>query len=273
MVAQATATKQPVPALKEVPYSNRLKKQIKVVARAHTKVARVREYHHRKIARVLARQYRRFACEEHGVKFMFANRRTARAAADRAIFSLKKRAEATLGRRYSGVANRREGVGGNSQTCLCGAPTPKDLSDRIHRCAACGLGLGKEPAGRDHVSANIAQVIAFGTISDTLTAKYPAGRQPVVTRGGSEGRSGESPAAGPQATATLESPRKRGSSASGVTRDGEPALGGETVVNRPGNGVLPTEPTTRRSGGRARTVRMARRKPGGLSVAGDRPLP
>lgn len=39
---------------------------------------------------------------------------------------------------------------GTSQTCLCGAPAPKTLSQRWHECTACGLS-----AARDHVSAQL----------------------------------------------------------------------------------------------------------------------
>ena len=39
---------------------------------------------------------------------------------------------------------------GTSQTCLCGERVPKTLSDRWHRCPACGLS-----ASRDHVSAQV----------------------------------------------------------------------------------------------------------------------
>jgi putative transposase len=39
---------------------------------------------------------------------------------------------------------------GTSQTCPCGAHTPKTLSQRWHQCAACGLS-----AARDHVSAQL----------------------------------------------------------------------------------------------------------------------
>jgi putative transposase len=39
---------------------------------------------------------------------------------------------------------------GTSQTCTCGAHTPKTLSQRWHQCVACGLS-----AARDHVSAQL----------------------------------------------------------------------------------------------------------------------
>ena len=144
--------------LKEIPYSNRLKSQIKKVAKIHTKVGNIREYHHFKIASVLESKYRCVAIEEHGVKFMFKNRKIAKSAAERGISSLKIKIKSKLGLRYVGTSNSRKGIGGNSQTCVCGASVPKDLSVRVHQCESCGLN-----AGRDLVSANIVELIAFGT--------------------------------------------------------------------------------------------------------------
>lgn len=46
---------------------------------------------------------------------------------------------------------------GTSQTCLCGASTPKTLSQRWHECLSCGLS-----AGRDHVSAQVILNRALG---------------------------------------------------------------------------------------------------------------
>ncbi|MCL6478534.1 MAG: transposase [Peptococcaceae bacterium] len=40
--------------------------------------------------------------------------------------------------------------GGTSQTCVCGAHVPKDLSVRLHKCPECGL-----VADRDVVSAMV----------------------------------------------------------------------------------------------------------------------
>jgi hypothetical protein len=51
-----------------------------------------------------------------------------------------------LGKRYIATPNQTEN-GGNSQTCICGAPVPKELKDRIHHCPVCGL-----TARRDHVA-------------------------------------------------------------------------------------------------------------------------
>jgi len=90
------------------------------------------------------------------------NRRLARAAADRALSGRKQALKSALGPRLEMVPNRRPGIGGNSQTCLCGATVRKTLRDRWHECSTCGLS-----APRDLVSANIVEMIAFGTT--TLT--------------------------------------------------------------------------------------------------------
>lgn len=167
LVAEAKTEGKPVPSIKEVPYSNRLKNQIKVVAKLHTRVFNVRDYHHKKIASILNSKYNRVAIEEHGLQFMIRNRRLARSASDRAIGNQKLLIRSKLGNRYVATSNQRPGIGGNSQTCLCGESVQKELQDRIHQCPKCGL-----TADRDHVSANIVQLIAFGTISDTIKPLY-----------------------------------------------------------------------------------------------------
>ena len=177
------------PPLRELPYTNRLRAQLKVVAKLHTKVARGREYHHRKLACILDDSYRRVAVEEHSLAFMLRNRRLARAASDRAIAAMKHWLASKLGpSRYVPTANRRPGIGGNSQTCLCGAQVPKTLKDREHACPECGL-LGP----RDVVSANIVMQIAFGRnllrkVEEVVNSTKSAAGQVVVRRGGTKGR-------------------------------------------------------------------------------------
>ena len=148
---------EPLPALSEIPYSNRLKRSIKTVAKRHTDVKNQRKDAHNKIARRIEQTHRRVAVEEHGVRFMFKDRRTAKAAMDRGIFAFKQRMKAILGDRYVPVANHRPGIGGNSQTCVCGASVPKTLNVRVHDCKTCGL-----VDDRDTVSANIAMLIGLG---------------------------------------------------------------------------------------------------------------
>ena len=198
--------------LKAQPYSRRLARNIRKVAKIHTKVERIRDYEQKKIASRLADTVGRLAVEEHGLQFMIRNRRLARSASDRAIGAFKSTLAATFGPgRYVATANQRAGIGGNSQTCLCGGRVEKTLSDRVHVCLACGLA-----APRDMVSANIVQEIAFGTVSAEMRAvmaasqpERPVGGQPLVTRGGTEGALGESLRTERSARIALEAPVKR----------------------------------------------------------------
>jgi ribosomal protein L24E len=129
---------------------------------------------------------------------MLANRRTARAAADRAIGAFKGHLRAAVGQaRYVAVPNRRPGIGGNSQTCLCGAAVPKTLKERTHCCPACGL-----TAPRDQVSANIVMGCAFGT-----THLQPGAGHAFVRRGGTQVVGASAPSH--ECESTSEAPLKR----------------------------------------------------------------
>lgn len=141
-----------------LPLPNRLKRQIGRVGKVHAKAVNIRDHWHKLIARRTADRYGRVACEDHGLAFMIRNRRLARRASDRAIAGQKQALAAALGPRFVLVPNHRPGIGGNSQTCICDAQVPKTLKDRHHDCASCGLS-----APRDIVSANIVEMIAFGT--------------------------------------------------------------------------------------------------------------
>lgn len=171
---------QPDLKLSDIPLSKRLTKQIKVVAKNHTKIERIRDHGRKKTASIIADRYRKVAIEEHGLLFMFRNRKTSKSAMDRAIGKQKQLLKSKLGDRYIETSNQRPGIGGNSQTCLCGASVPKTLKERIHECPACGL-----TADRDHVSANIVKFKVFGSISQTLNfrGEIPATGQVVVRRG------------------------------------------------------------------------------------------
>jgi transposase len=168
----------PAPLKAATPYSNRLKRQIRRVAVIHTKIERIRRDQLRKLARRIEQNYRLVAVEEHGLEFMRRNRRTSRSVSDVAPGLFKQILKHALGpERYVGTPNRREGIGGNSQTCLCGMKVPKTLRERWHSCPSCGLS-----ADRDEVSANIAMRIAFGY----CTIKESVPGQGVVRRGESE---------------------------------------------------------------------------------------
>jgi putative transposase len=203
--AQAKVEGRPVSPLKDIPYSNRLKAQVKVIAKLHTKVDNIRDHHHKKNASVVASRYRKAAVEEHGVQFMIRNRKLAKVATDRAIHKQKLLLKSKLGKRYIAAPNQTEN-GGNSQTCTCGAPVPKELKDRIHRCPVCSL-----TAGRDHVAANIVSIIAFGVVSLTLGAgsHSPETGQVFVRRGEDKVLCGESRLCESESIPASESSGKR----------------------------------------------------------------
>lgn len=144
----------------KLPLPNRLKRQIAQVGKVHTKIANIRDHWHKLNARRIADRYNRVGLEDHGVMFMIRNRKLAKSASDRALSKQKHALKSALGDRLVLVPNQRLGIGGNSQTCLCGASVPKTLKDRWHECSECGLS-----APRDVVSANIVETIAFGTAS------------------------------------------------------------------------------------------------------------
>jgi transposase len=159
--ALAKASGKPATALRDYPRSNRLRDDIRRLAKAHTKVERCRGYEHAKIASILQNEYSQVALEEHGVQFMIRNSRLAKSASDRAIGNLKLRIKSTLApeRLFRVTTTDEQGVG-NSQACTCGAPVPKKLKDRIHACASCGR-IGD----RDVVAGDRVHVRTFGKVT------------------------------------------------------------------------------------------------------------
>ena len=159
--ALAKASCKPLTALRDYPRSNRLRDDIKRLAKAHTKVERSRGYDHAKIASIIQSEYSLVTLENHGVQFMIRNSRLAKSASDRAISSLKQRIKSTLApERIFLVSTTDENGGGNSQTCTCGAPAPKTLKDRIHACTSCG-----RMGDRDVVAGDRVHVRTFGRVT------------------------------------------------------------------------------------------------------------
>jgi len=201
------------------PLSHRLKKQIRRVAVLHTRIVCQRKDQLRKIARYIEQHYRLAAIEEHGIEFMRRNRRLARAVSDVAPGMLKQLLQNAPGERYIPTSNQRKGIGGNSQTCLCGHPVPKSLKDRWHNCPKCGLSLD-----RDVCSAKIVELIAFGSTEKISEAgrpqagPNPASGQDVVRRGADKGTGVNALGLGwaPNVAPAEESAVKRRSSAKAV---------------------------------------------------------
>jgi transposase len=214
-----------------LPRPNRLRRQIAAVGRAHTRVVNVRDHWHKVNARRVANAYDRVAYETHGLMFMIRNRKLARVASDRALAKQRHALASALGPRLVPVPNRREGVGGNSQTCVCGASVPKTLRDRWHHCPECGVS-----APRDVVSANIAELIAFGTHKLTTAP----GRGPTDVEGAtpqareSAPGTGEEPVRAPDETSTSRDLRSEVSNVGGfgLRRKARPVLIGPVPLGR-----------------------------------------
>jgi putative transposase len=121
------------------------RKAVMLLQRAHARVRNTRRNFHHQTARSLVDRYSVIFVEDLHIKGM-ARGMLAKSVSDAAwggfLQILRDKAE-EAGRAVLGV-----NPSGTSQTCTCGAPVPKTLSQRWHDCLACGLSLA-----RDHVSA------------------------------------------------------------------------------------------------------------------------
>jgi len=127
--------------------SNRRRKAVRELQRAHSRVTNQRRDFHHKLSHQLVNSYGLIAVEDLNVKGL-AGGMLAKSVHDAGWNSflqmLSYKAECA-GRKLVKVNPR-----GTSQTCTCGARVPKTLANRWHACPACGLS-----AGRDVVSAQV----------------------------------------------------------------------------------------------------------------------
>ena len=123
------------------------RKAVVLLQKAHAHVQNQRADFHHKTSRTLVETYGVIAVEDLNVKGL-ASGMLAKSVNDAgwSAFIGKLAYKAAEAGRQLVYVNPR----GTSQTCLCGAPVPKTLSQRWHRCEACGLS-----AARDHVSAQL----------------------------------------------------------------------------------------------------------------------
>jgi putative transposase len=119
-----------------------------LVAKAHRHVANQRKDFHHKTARKLVAAYDAIYHEDLAVRHMVRNHALAKSISDAGwaqfIAILTAKAE------EAGCVVVAVNPRGTSQTCICGALVPKDLSERWHQCPHCHLSLP-----RDQVSAMI----------------------------------------------------------------------------------------------------------------------
>jgi putative transposase len=125
------------------------RKAVGILQRAHAHVRNTRRNFHHQTARWLVERYSVVFVEDLNIKGMVRGM-LAKSVNDAAwggfLQILCDKAE-EAGRVVLGV-----NPSGTSQTCTCGAPVPKTLSQRWHECLACGLSLA-----RDHASALLIQ--------------------------------------------------------------------------------------------------------------------
>jgi putative transposase len=134
--------------------SHRRIKQRRRVARLHEKIASVRRDFQHQEAHKLVVAFDVLCHEDLALKNMVRNHSLARSISDAAwgqFIAILVGKAAGAGRRTVAVDPR-----GTSQTCVCGEPVPKDLSERWHHCPRCGLSLP-----RDHVSAMLIKALGL----------------------------------------------------------------------------------------------------------------
>jgi putative transposase len=127
--------------------SNRRRKAVRLLQRAHAHAANQRRDFQHKLSRQLVNEYGVIAVEDLSIQGLaggMLGKSVHDAGWNSFMQKLSYKAECA-GRVLVKVHPR-----GTSQTCLCGASVPKTLADRWHDCPACGLS-----AGRDVVSAQV----------------------------------------------------------------------------------------------------------------------
>ncbi len=155
--------------------SHRRAKQRRRVARLHEKVANVRRNFQHQTAHKLVQAFDFICHEDLAIRNMMRNHSLARSISDAAwsqfIAILAGKAEGA-GRRAIAV-NARD----TSQTCVCGAPVPKDLSERWHQCPRCGLSLPRDQVSAKLIKARGLEVLArtMGLGSSPQVVTWPVG--------------------------------------------------------------------------------------------------
>ena len=138
--------------------SHRRTKQRRRVARLHETIANVRRNFQHQTAHKLVVAFDVICHEGLQIKNMVQNHCLAQSISDAAwgqfIAILVGKAEGA-GRQMIAVHPRD-----TSQTCICGEPVPKDLSERWHHCPRCGLALP-----RDQVSARLIKTLGLAVLA------------------------------------------------------------------------------------------------------------
>jgi len=137
--------------------SHRRRKAVLLLAKAGEHVRNQRRDFQHKLSHSLIAKYDTIAVEDLNVKGL-AGGMLAKSVHDvgwAAFISMLTYKAESAGRRLIAVL-----ASGTSQTCVCGASVPKQLSDRMHVCPQCGISIT-----RDHMSAKVILQRALNTLS------------------------------------------------------------------------------------------------------------
>lgn len=149
--------------------SNRRKKSVQKLARAHEKVANQRRDFAHKTARHLVTNYDFIAHEDLRVKNMVKNRHLAKSIQDSGwgmFFNILSYKAAEAGRTVVKVPPHN-----TSQICSsCGAVVKKNLSMRVHKCPECGLVLDRDINAARNILAAAKRLGFDGAFGDSLAA-------------------------------------------------------------------------------------------------------
>lgn len=122
--------------------SNNRRKAKTKVTRLHDKIANQRRDFLHQTSAAIVKKYDFIAVEDLAVKNMVKNKRLSKSIADagwgKFIGYLEYKCQ-----KY-GKTLVKVPPSGTSQTCICGAHVPKDLSVRIHNCPECGLVVDRD---------------------------------------------------------------------------------------------------------------------------------
>jgi putative transposase len=123
--------------------SNRRRKAVKLLARAHLRIANQRKDTAHKVARSLVNRYGLIAVEDLNIQGMLSNHHLSKSISDagwRIFVNILKAKAAEAGRQVIEVDHRN-----TSQACSgCGVLVPKPLSQRWHECQGCGTSLHRD---------------------------------------------------------------------------------------------------------------------------------
>jgi putative transposase len=127
--------------------SQRRRKAVALVAKAHRKIRNQRANFHHNVSRWLVKCFGLIAVEYLNIKGLSRGMlaRSVNDAGWNSFFAKLSYKAESAGRVLVTVDPR-----GTSQTCVCGVSVPKTLADRWHKCPACGWSLA-----RDVVSAQV----------------------------------------------------------------------------------------------------------------------